>query len=68
VADSLSMNWGVVPLIIDFDQEDPERTIDDALHALIGMGVLSKGNTVVIIGAITSGEQIVDAVQMRVVN
>ena len=29
-------------------------------------GVLKRGNTVVIIGSIVSGEELIDAVQMRV--
>ena len=67
VANALSLNWGVTPLVASFNHTDPEKTIDPALRTLIAKGMLQKGNTVVIISSITVGEQIVDAVQMRVV-
>jgi hypothetical protein len=44
-----------------------ENTIEAALTILVGQGRLETGATVVIIGSIMVGEQIVDAVQMRVV-
>src|SRR5256886_1037262 len=67
VANALALNWGVTPVVAPFNHADPEKTIDPALQSLIAKGLLQKGNTVVIISSITVGEQIVDAVQMRVV-
>ena len=67
VANALALNWGVTPLIAPFNHADPEKTIDPALRTLVAKGLLNKGNTIVIISSITVGEQIVDAVQMRVV-
>jgi len=67
VANALSLNWGVTPLVASFNHADPEKTIDPALQTLIAKGMLHKGNTIVVISSITVGEQIVDAVQMRVV-
>jgi pyruvate kinase len=67
VANALSLNWGVRPVVASFNHDDPEKTIDPALQTLLGKGLLQTGNTVVIISSITFGEQIVDAVQMRVV-
>jgi len=67
VANALALNWGVTPIVIPFNHEDPEKTIDPALKSLIEKGLLKKGSTAVIISSITVGEQIVDAVQMRVV-
>ncbi len=67
VANALALNWGVTPVVAPFNHADPEKTIDPALQSLIANGLLQKGNTVVIISSITVGEQIVDAVQMRVV-
>ena len=46
---------------------NPENTIVTALKMLVEQGRLHEGNTVVIIGLIMVGDQIVDAVQMRVV-
>ena len=63
----LTLTWGVTPLVVPFDMINPENTIDAALKRLIERGRLTAGNTVVVIGSILVGEQIVDAVQMRVV-
>src|SRR2546421_421485 len=67
VANALAWNWGVTPVVAPFNHADPEKTIDPAVQTLLAKGLLQKGNTVVIISSITVGEQIVDAVQMRVV-
>jgi len=67
VANALSLNWGVRPLVAPFNHSDPEKTIEPALQSLVARGLLQKGSTVVIISSLTVGEQIVDAVQMRVV-
>ena len=66
VADSLSLNWGVESFVHPFNHEKPEETVESALKSLIDLGRLRRGNSVVIITAITAGEQIVDVVEMRV--
>src|SRR2546428_4376424 len=66
VANALALNWGVTPIVIPFNHADPERTIDPALQKLTETGLLKKGNTAVIISSLTAGDQIADAVQMRV--
>jgi hypothetical protein len=53
---------------VPFDLVNPEITIDSALNCLVEQGRVQKGATVVIIGLVMIGEQIVDAVQMRVVD
>ncbi|MGN6641592.1 MAG: pyruvate kinase [Verrucomicrobiota bacterium] len=67
VAAGLTLSWGVTPFVVPFDQINPENTIEAALKILVTEGRLQKGTTVVIIGSILVGDQIVDAVQMRVV-
>ncbi len=67
VANGLTLNWGVTPVVVSFDLINPENTIEAAVKTLVAQGHLNKGNTVVIIAAILVSEQIVDAVQMRVV-
>ena len=67
VANGLSLSWGVTPFVVPFDLINPENTIEAALKTLVKQGSLHAGTTVVIIGSILVGEQIVDAVQMRVV-
>ncbi len=67
VAGGLMLSWGVTPFVVEFDLINPENTIEAALKNLVAQGRLHIGTTVVIIGSILVGEQIVDAVQMRVV-
>jgi pyruvate kinase len=67
VANLLSLSWGVTPFTVPFDLINPENTIEAALKMLSQHGRLHPGTTIVIIGSILVGDQIVDAVQMRVV-
>ncbi|MBI2929412.1 MAG: pyruvate kinase [Verrucomicrobia bacterium] len=67
-ADSLSLSWGVTPLVIRFDHTDPEKNLAPALDALKQKGVLQRSHTAVVIGSVSVGAQITDAVQMRVVD
>jgi pyruvate kinase len=67
VAEGLTLNWGVMPFVISFDLANPEKTIELAIKTLVEQDRLHTGNTVVIVSSISAGEQIVDAVQMRVV-
>ncbi len=68
VANSLSLWRGVVPLVMPFHHETPEDTIDPALRELVRRGALKKGDTVVILSSLSSGQHIVDATQMRIVD
>ena len=66
LADSLALNWGLTPVVFPFDYNDPQKNIDLALVRMKAEGILHRGHTVVIVSAMSSGTQIVDAVQMRV--
>ncbi len=66
-ANELTLSWGVTPFVTEFDFIEPQNTIETALKNLTHEGRLSKDDTVVIIGAISVGTEIVDAVQMRTV-
>src|SRR5277367_4281503 len=66
-ANELALRWGVTPFVMPFDFIDPQNTIEGGLKMLAESGRLQKGETVVIIGAISVGTEIVDAVQMRTV-
>jgi pyruvate kinase len=66
-ANELALSWGVTPFVVPFDFIEPQNTIEMALKNLTAQGRLHPGSTVVIIGAISVGTEIVDAVQMRVV-
>ena len=64
----LSMTWGVTSLVVPFDMINPENTIESAIKDVVSKGLLAKAQSVVVIGSIMVGEQIVDAVQMRTVD
>jgi pyruvate kinase len=66
-ANELTLNWGITGFVMPFDFIDPQNTVEMALKSLAEHGKLRQGETVVIIGAISVGTEIVDAVQMRVV-
>ncbi len=66
VAASLALTWGVTAFVVPFDLSHPQNTIEAALGTLMKKGRLRHGGTVVIISLILVGEQVVDAVQMRV--
>ncbi len=54
-------------MVVEFDFINPQNTIERALKTLVEQGRLQRGMTVVIVGAISVGTEIVDAVQMRTV-
>jgi pyruvate kinase len=64
-ANELTLSWGVTPFVMEFDFINPQNTIEIGLKSLVELGRLNRGDTVVIIGAISVGTEIVDAVQMR---
>jgi pyruvate kinase len=66
-ANEMALCWGVTPFVMEFDFINPQNTIETALKKLAETGCLAPGATVVIIGAISVGTEIVDAVQMRTV-
>ncbi len=66
-ANEMALCWGVTPFVMEFDFINPQNTIETALKNLATQGGLQTGATVVIIGAISVGTEIVDAVQMRTV-
>ncbi len=65
-AAALTLSWGVRPLVVPFDLTNPEESIEGALKLLVAQNLLQTGQTAVIISSMTSGDQVVDAVQMRV--
>src|SRR6202167_2069925 len=66
-ANEMALCWGVTPFVMPFDFINPQNTIETALKNLAEQGRLQPGATVVIIGAISVGTEIVDAVQMRTI-
>src|ERR1051325_4885834 len=66
-ANALALSWGVEASLVTFDFINPQNTIEMALKSLKEQGRLHAGASVVIIGAISVGTEVVDTVQMRVV-
>ena len=66
-ARELTLSWGVTSFVTEFDFIEPQNTVETALKNLVLQGRLSRGDTIVIIGAISVGTEIVDAVQMRTI-
>jgi pyruvate kinase len=66
-ANALALSWGVESFMVTFDFINPQNTIELALKGLADQGRLHPGASVVIIGAISVGTEIVDTVQMRTV-
>jgi len=66
VARSLSLRWGVTAVVSPFSETQPEEPIQKAFEMLVERGTLHSGNTVVVIGSVSVCDEIVDAVQMRV--
>lgn len=65
VANTLSLHWGLNPVVMPFDHVNPEATIDHALRLLIEQSRIKRGDKIVVISALTSGHEIVDGLQMR---
>ena len=65
IADSLTLTWGVTPIVVPFNHEDPEKTITAALTILKEKGFVKTGQTAVVISSIAASECMVDGVQMR---
>jgi pyruvate kinase len=67
VAQELTLNWGVTPFVMPFDSHELDKNIRSALDILLEKRLLRKANTVVVVSSISAGDQVFDAVQMRVV-
>jgi pyruvate kinase len=65
VAQQLTLSWGVVPVVLPFTHREPGVNIDSAVDLLKEKKYVEVGQSVVVVSSITSGEQLVDAVQMR---
>jgi pyruvate kinase len=66
-ANELTLSWGVTPFVMEFDFINPQSTIENGIKKLTDLGRIQPGETVVIIGAISIGTEIIDAIQMRTV-
>ena len=65
VAESLALNWGVVPVVMDFEPMNFDRNIELALETLSKRHLVRKGSHVVVVSTVNAGEGAVDSVQVR---
>ena len=56
---------GIEPFFLEFDDVDPERTIQNAFEALKDRNWAKKGAPMVVITNVIAGEKIVDTIQLR---
>ena len=56
---------GVEPFFMEFDDNDPERTIQNAFEALKNRGWADKGAKMVVVTNVIAGKKIVDTIQFR---
>jgi pyruvate kinase len=67
IACQLALNRGVIPFILPLDPIDLDGNITRALKTLVEKKFLRKGNTAVVVSSINADNEILDAIQMRVV-
>lgn len=67
VIGQLTLHCGVVPIVMPLDPIDLDGNISQALKLLAEKHLLRKGNTVVVVSSINADNQVLDAIQMRVV-
>jgi pyruvate kinase len=60
----LSLRWGVVPLLMRFE-EDPEANVRRSFEALVSRGLLSSGDLVVVVSDLRPENNIIRSVQVR---
>ncbi|MEZ7843413.1 MAG: pyruvate kinase [Opitutales bacterium] len=56
---------GIEPFFMEFDNNDPERTIQNAFKALEARNWAKKGAPMVVITNVIAGERIIDTIQLR---
>lgn len=61
---NLLLYWGVEPFLMDLD-DDPEKTVINAMERLKKNGWLSTHDRIVAISNIRSGDNIIDSIQLR---
>jgi pyruvate kinase len=64
-ADGLTLHRSLTPMVVPFDHENPEQTVNAAFKLLRQMGRLRRGDVVVVISTVSAGEELVEAVKIR---
>jgi pyruvate kinase len=67
VFQNLLIYWGVEPFLMNFDEDDPEKTIQDAFARLKSRGWVEPRDNMVVISSVFAGAKIIDTIQLRVI-
>lgn len=62
----LTLNWGVLPLIMPFGKT-PEESVKNAEQLLLSRGLLKKGDQLIVMSDIIEGEEKFDSIQLRMI-
>ena len=65
VAGSRALHRAVHPVVLPWDEGNPDKAVDVALQELARAGHLQTGDTVVVVSSREALEEIADSVQMR---
>jgi pyruvate kinase len=65
VAAALTLNYGITPIVMAFNHEDPDKTVGAAIAELHQRGLVKPGQTGVVITSVMAHLTMVDSVQMR---
>ena len=67
LADSLALNFAVLPIVTKMHHDDPEKTVQGALKLLRERGQIAPGDKLVVVCGVPAGDTLLDAVQVRTV-
>ncbi|MCE9542865.1 MAG: pyruvate kinase [Verrucomicrobia bacterium] len=62
----LTLNWGVLPLVMPFGNT-PEESVKNAEELLLSRGLLKKGDQLIVMSDIIEGEEKFDSIQLRTI-
>ena len=66
VGHRMTLNWGVLPLVMPFDL-NPEHTIAEAEKLLLKRGLVEVGDQLIILTDVMTGRDRFDSIQLRTV-
>jgi pyruvate kinase len=64
VAGHLTLNWGVLPLVMPF-ASSPEESVKNAEELLLSRNLLRKGDQLIVMSDIIEGDEKFDSIQLR---
>ena len=67
-ADALTLCRGLTLRVVKFNHAQPDRTVDSAVDQLIAAGLVQRGETLVVVSNVASGDRIVDGVKIRTID